>query len=367
MKTRKTLLIAIGYILTLTFYMSCNDLVTNDLVDNKESSRQKPPRSRLIHKEGNLITEINTIISNIPKAGENNYQAPTSKLLFTWDNIISYILNHDFQKAASLAVYLKYELVRFKDTSGVQDRIYYVLKSKGNNYWGTYVYYPNYCRPLVIQSPHPLKDSKTGEQGIHVFKETKAQFFCLAGTHRCNSLNNSLCDGKTSVCNGDPKNPEKYRISDMSHNVNTAFQKTTELLLSKYSSTYFIQLHGFERKTKEEDENVVVDDPYVILSNGTNITPNQDYLSIFKNQLLNEDNSLTFKTAHLDLDWTRLTGTRNKQGRLINNSSNPCNTFAVNTTGRFFHIEQEKYKLRNTVNGWNKIARALENTFSCED
>ena len=51
------------------------------------------------------------------------------------------------------------------------------------------------------------------------------------------------------------------------------------------------------------------------------------------------------------------------QGRLINNSSNHCNTSASSSTGRFIHIEQEKLKLRNDSNGWTKMSNALKSVF----
>ncbi len=77
-----------------------------------------------------------------------------------------------------------------------------------------------------------------------------------------------------------------------------------------------------------------------------------------------EDNTLTFKLAHKDLNWTRLIGFTNTQGRLINGSPDYCNTSATSTSGRFIHIEQEKYKLRNDETGWNKMSNALSNVFS---
>ena len=106
-------------------------------------------------------------------------------------------------------------------------------------------------------------------------------------------------------------------------------------------------------------------DPYLILSNGTVETPTLDYIPIFRDNLYNEDNVLTFKIAHIDTNWTRLRGFWNAQGRLINNSPDPCTTNATLTNGRFFHIEQERIRLRNDIAGWNKVANALKNTFTC--
>jgi hypothetical protein len=142
----------------------------------------------------------------------------------------------------------------------------------------------------------------------------------------------------------------------MAHSVSSIFQKTTEKLLNSFSNTFFIQLHGFAK---------LVTDPYVILSNGTQITPGLDYIVPLTNNLLIEDNTLTFKIAHIDLEWTRLRAFDNTQGRLINSSIDPCYSYATTTNGRFLSIEQERTKLRDDVTGWNKMANALINTFVC--
>ena len=131
---------------------------------------------------------------------------------------------------------------------------------------------------------------------------------------------------------------------------------TTDSLFRKHNNTHFIQLHGFTKLST---------DPYVILSNGTQLTPFLDYMSIFKTKLYDEDSLLTFKVAHVDLTWTRLRGFYNVQGRLINSSSDYCNSNATTTNGRFFHFEQEQTKLRDDETGWDKVANALINTFTC--
>jgi len=309
--------------------------------------------AQIITDSGNLFNEVSDFIANIPGSSGNEYSNPDNLQLDTWNNVISNLLNHNYTNAVANANSLGYDLIEFSDTTTTPDHIYYILKPNSSNHWGYYVFNPNYCRPLIIQSPHPKNDFNTGKQGIYVFKKTNALFYLLSGTHRCNSSQFSSCDGSTSVCTASNEN---YRISDLAHNDSTIFQKTTQILLNNYNDTYFIQLHGFAKRST---------DPYVILSNGTRITPTLDYIYTFKNNLYNEDTSLTFKIAHIDLSWTRLIGFTNTQGRLINRDIDVCNSNATNTNGRFIHIEQEKYKLRNTSVGWDKVANALNNTFSC--
>ncbi len=203
---------------------------------------------------------------------------------------------------------------------------------------------------LIIQAPHSKYDTNTGKQAVYCFKNTVAKALFINGTHRCNSNIFSSCSGTTSVCGSN----DSYRISDLAHNTNTMFQKTTENLFNTISNSVFVQLHGFGKKST---------DPYVILSNGTRKTPSADYATLIKDALLVEDNTLTFELAHINTSWTRLIGFTNTQGRMINNSSDYCNASATSTTGRFIHIEQEKSKLRGDENDWIKMSNALTNVF----
>mgnify|MGYP000005813254 FL=1 len=249
---------------------------------------------------------------------------------------------------------LGYQVTEFTDTSISPNQIFYILEKKtsSSNYWGTYVFSKTPTRNnLIIQAPHIKYDTNTGKQAIFCFKNTLARALFISGTHRCNSSSFSSCSGTTSTCGS---GSQSYKKSDLAHNVTTMFQKTTENLFTNISNSVFIQLHGFGKKSS---------DPYVIMSNGTRDTPATDYASLIKNKLLNEDSSLTFQIAHINKSWTRLIGFTNTQGRLINNSSNHCNTSASSSTGRFIHIEQEKLKLRNDSNGWTKMSNALKSVF----
>jgi hypothetical protein len=306
---------------------------------------------QLIQQDGRIYNQIVAEISSMPGDSGNHYSDPTLAELTNWNVAINNLLAGNYSLAASFANSLNYDLIELTDTFLTPNRIYYVLKNNGSNYWGTYVYYPNYERALVIQSPHAKNDANTGHQGAYVFRESKSMFYMLSGTHRCNSSVYAPCSGTTTGCSG---SSEPYRNSDMSHTVSSIFQKTTEIIATNYSATHFIQLHGFTKLSS---------DPYVILSNGTQVTPSPDYMSAFANNLYNEDTVLTFKIAHIDLSWTRLRGFWNTQSRMINFSTNACSNNATTSQGRFFHVEQERQRLRQTVSGWNKIANALINTF----
>lgn len=303
---------------------------------------------------GNIETYIGNIIDSSPGSGGDDYVVPTASELNIWNSVISFILGENLIEARSNADLLNYQVTEFTDNTITPIQIFYILEEKSNqfNYWGTYVFSKTPTRNnLIIQAPHVKYDTNTGKQAVYCFKNTVARSLLINGTHRCNSDSYSSCSGTTSVCG----TSDNYRMSDLAHTTISVFQKTTENLFNHISNSIFVQLHGFGKRTT---------DPSVIMSNGTRETPAVDYANLIKDALLVEDNTLTFKLAHIDQSWTRLIGFTNTQGRLINNSADYCNSSATSTSGRFVHIEQEKSKLRNDETGWAKMSNALANVFS---
>jgi hypothetical protein len=307
-------------------------------------------------RSGDLSTYVDSVISSMPGSGTNQYIIPTSSQGTKWESVISKIISRNYSDANKTASSLGYRVVLFTDVIA-PSRTYAVLEKKttASNYWGTYIFNSTAQRSnLVIQSPHPRYDTNTDKEGFYIFKNVSAYAFCLAGTHRCNSSTFSTCSGTTDACG----TTEAYRISDIAHEVSGMFQHTTKQILSAKPSGVFIQVHGFAKGSG---------DPDVILGNGTNSvpsSPNTDYLLNLKNNLYAVDNSLTFKVAHVDVSWTKLTGTTNTQGRYINGVSSPCNTAASTPNGRFLHMEQAYTGLRDNSTGWQKVATAIANTFA---
>jgi hypothetical protein len=307
-------------------------------------------------QSGDFIAHINTLISALPGASSNEYTDPTNTDTHTWELALQALDVGDFILANSHANAVEYDLVLYTDNGTQNEYLTLQKQANGTNFWGTYVFNANPCRSqLVIQSPHPKKDFNTGKEGAWVFHHIGARAFFLSGANRCNSTDASLCDGTTSVCLG---TSSPFQISDQAHNDQGFFQVSTSWMNEGIDSLYFIQFHGFSKDTA---------DPYVILSNGSYDSPtSHDYLFDVENELLLLDNTLSFKTAHLDIGWTRLVGRTNTQGRYLNSTNSPCDTYASTNTGRFLHIEQEKTKLRDDSVGWNKMRFALEQTFACD-
>ena len=123
-------------------------------------------RSLIIQKQGNLFSEIDSIIRVMPATDLNKYFEPSNPQLNTWENTLRLLLIGDYDSAADSACAVGYHLINFTDTSDILDRTYFVLETADTNYWGTYVYNPDFCRPLVIQAPHAKRDLNTGLEGI---------------------------------------------------------------------------------------------------------------------------------------------------------------------------------------------------------
>ncbi len=301
---------------------------------------------------GDIFSRISTTISNMPGDTGDDYSSPSAAQLNTFNLILNDLINGNYADADLKAATVDYDIIAFTETTITPNPTYYIIEktTAGSNYWGTYIYNPNPCRPgIVIQSPHSKKDFNTGKQGIHIFRKIEAEFFFLNGTSRCNHSSYSSCSGTTSSCGSS----ESFRISDLAHVDDAVFYGLTTYIFDNYTNPYFVQLHGFTKQAT---------DPYVILSNGTTKNPTVDPLPDLKNYLFNTDHSLTFKIGHID-NWTRLIGTTNTQGRYINSSTNICTSSATSASGRFLHLEQERTKLRNEISGWDKMANGLAHTF----
>jgi murein DD-endopeptidase MepM/ murein hydrolase activator NlpD len=311
-----------------------------------------------ISMTGSLATHIDSLIDAMPASAvgdQDKYQAPSSPNLMTWGNTITQIMQGNYSAAQDSAGTIGYQIVRFSDNTTSSSHIYYVLEKTfiGTNYWGTFAYNPSPLRgKLFIQSPHPLYDSNTGQQGIAIFMNVGAKSFFVSGTHRCNSTINTTCSGTTDVCGGN------YKISDQAHVVDGTLQKSTEILNAAIDQLIVIQAHGFGKDPA---------DPYVIMGNGKATAPTgTDYLVRVRDNLLALDGVLTSKVAHIDVDWTTLIGTTNTQGRLINGSSNPCNSAPSTANGRFLHIEQALDRLRNNSINRQKLSDAIAMTFAVD-
>ncbi|MFZ4619341.1 MAG: peptidoglycan DD-metalloendopeptidase family protein [Bacteroidota bacterium] len=316
------------------------------------------PVSAQVTMSGNIETHVDSLVDAMPTgaaADTNKYQVPSATALAAWGHCIEQIASGNYSAAQDTAATFSYRIVKFTHTSSSPNVVYYLLEktAAGTNYWGMFAYNPSPKRgKLFIQSPHPLYDSNTGQQGIMIFHNNGARAFYVSGTHRCNSTTNTTCDGTTDVCGGD------YKMSDQAHVVNGPLHQATVTMSTVISQMIVIQNHGFGKDTG---------DPDVIMGNGKTTAPTgTDYLDLVRDNLSSIDPTLVFKLAHVDTDWTTLTGTTNTQGRFINGSVNPCGTSPSSANGRFLHIEQALTGLRNSSTNRKKLSDAIAATFTAD-
>ena len=302
---------------------------------------------------GVLKTRVTAFINALPGSGTDEYVPPTASQIDSFQATILHLLSDDPTSAHGTAASYGYRVTVFTDTSFHPDRVHYIIEKQNLsvNYWGIFILSQMPERQnLFIQSPHPLFDYNTGLQGVIIYNTTSARALAIAGAHRCNSLDTSVCAGSTTVCTGDTT---AFSRSDQAHNTEDFFYAMTEVLQQQIPQLIVVQNHGFAKG---------VSDPHLIMSNGTKVTPITDYLSTLKTNLLAIDPTLTFKILHIDTTWSKLTGTTNVQGRLINGSIDPCTKSASTSQGRFLHIEQANTGLRDNETNMQKLADALAGT-----
>lgn len=310
--------------------------------------------AELQYESGNIDTYLRNLIDNVPGSGQDGYTAPVDAQLDLWEAVVGHMLNDQISEAVAKSAELNYQITEFTDNTLSPNQVFYVLAeydSAKTNYWGIYVFSATpESEDLILMAPHIKYDTNTGYEAAYSFRNNVAKALLLSSAHRCNSDTETECSGTTSACGSSGA----YRISDLAHNTDSAFQRTTEVIATSLPSKVFVQLHGFGKGDN---------DPDVIMSNGTDQIPDTDYASLIRDALSKEDASLTFKIAHIDTDWTRLRGFTNTQGRFINSSPDPCGTSATETSGRFIHIEQARPKLRQDASGWTKMSNALGTVF----
>tara|TARA_Y100001001_G_scaffold148421_1_gene157369 strand:- start:453 stop:1862 length:1410 start_codon:yes stop_codon:yes gene_type:complete len=326
----------------------------SELSETLEVSTTGTIAAELQFASGNIDSYLRKLIDSVPGSGQDGYTAPVDAQLDLWETVVGHMLNDQISEAVAKSAELNYQVTEFTDTTLSPNQVFYILaeyESAKTNYWGIYVFSaaPE-SEDLILMAPHIKYDTNTGYEAAYSFRNNVAKALLLSSAHRCNSDTETECSGTTSACGSSGA----YRISDLAHNTGSAFQRTTEVIATSLPSTVFVQLHGFGKGDN---------DPDVIMSNGTDQTPENDYASLIRDALLEEDASLTFKIAHIDTDWTRLRGFTNTQGRFINSSPDPCGTSATETSGRFIHIEQARPKLRQDASGWAKMSNALGNVF----
>lgn len=265
---------------------------------------------------------INVIKNDIIKENSEKFVEPSFKEKSTFNLIINSILKKGSIRGIERNLNsINYELIELKDKKLNKNYIILKEKTKNNKGLGTYIFDLNYKRNVILEVPHPVSDLETETQSFKIFQGIGARAIFIAGAHRCASKKESTCSGKTETCN----NSNRFKISDVGHNENTFFQEAHKITLEVKSIV--ISLHG------NNDEDV----PDILLSNGTEKKVSSKSLV---NRLRDElKTNVASCNSEKDKNYN-LCGTTNIQGRLSNNSKNPCTTNAKSSSDLFIHIEQ---------------------------
>ncbi len=311
----------------------------SEVTDTPEAIPPTIPTKRL-----DFVPWIEAIVAAFSGPGSEGFSVPTTADLNAFAILADAMLAEDWAGAQEAALAVNYELFQIQDTQAAGDLVYGAGPTSGNTDGrGWFFVRPKALaqRPLVIEAPHTVFDSRTGVLSAEIFRATRPRVLFLAGTHRCANGAESGCSGKTGVC-GTPSAP--YKESDMAHTPVAYFQifHQRAMLLASDPLTA-LQMHGFSSKDT---------DPEFTFSNGTTT----DVDSALSNTLaVALENKLTATTSgkpgnscNRDGNINRLCGTTNVQGRFTNgvDPAMVCTTAASKSADRFVHMELS-YDLRH--------------------
>ncbi len=275
------------------------------------------------------------ITLQMPREGSEGFQVPDTGVQSDWRGVVSQMLNGGCD-GIGLPISLSaiYLIRTFTDAGNGEDYcvLMEILDETGSGVvsrgWGTFITNATAGRELSIQISHPIADAATEDEGIGVFKGTRARSF-LAGTHRRANSTPSRCQGSAG-----------FLEADVAHNLENLFQPTVQELLGYYAARgqdfVALQFHGHAATSCPDLD--------VYLTYGLNVKPvaGEALLSLQANLLASHP---TWIVAVPDPDNPPCTlhGSLNVQGRLLNGvpAANCCTQAAATYSGKFIHIEQK--------------------------
>lgn len=270
------------------------------------------------------------------------YQPPNDNELGVFDNLVLALLNNDLATSRALAGSLDLELVQVMDSGGAGGSDLYCVRESLIRGRGFFCIDYAANSSLHLSVPHSLFDSNTNHQSIAVLRGTGARYLSVSTTHRCANASASSCSGTTSVCGASGP----YRVSDMAHNVDTFFQRFSNLVFEEDNNSINVQLHGCGASSCPANMNA--GDIVARLSVGTttDLADGEPVNRMRTSMQVTVDgliNGASVKSCSQAGETDRkLCGTTNTQGRYINGeTSDPCGTTATNFgNSRFLHVEQ---------------------------
>ena len=201
-------------------------------------------------------------------------------------------------------------------------------------------------RQLVVEAAHPLADADTDQESARVFSATRAEWYLIAGAHRCANAAVSGCDGTTAVCTPGMANP--YRESDTAHSAKTPFYGV-HAALSAATTAPFLQLHSNGQTC-----------PTALLSDCSGTFPEGGLTFTFGKALEEAGVTVGRCGAGFPTAACSLCGTDNVEARFNAGAADSC-TMQGTTYGRFVHLEQQPTLVSTT--GDQPLIDAVRATF----
>ncbi len=182
-------------------------------------------------------------------------------------------------------------------------------------------------RQLVIESAHPVADPDTDVESARIFTAVRAEWYLIAGAHRCANPTVSGCDGTTAVCTPGKQNP--YRESDAAHSTKTPFHGV-HMAISAATTAPFLQLHSNGETC-----------PTALLSDCSGTFPTTGFVVAFGKAMETAGITVGRCGSGFPTAACSLCGTENVQARANAGASDSC-TMGGSTYGRFIHLEQQQ-------------------------
>jgi hypothetical protein len=283
-----------------------------------------------------ILSQFRESTALMTARGSGAYKVPSNAQLATLKRSFDAFLKGDAAAAKSNAAAVGYTLCRgtgaeatlaFWQPPSMQGQAMVALRTGP-------------ARPVILETPHPFYDGGTVEEGAIVFRRTQARALISAGTHRCANAESAGCDGTTNACgNGLP-----YKISDMAHTAQSAFQVAHVALSEHFGDDWVLQLHGMAAAGASISDGTTL--PTTSVSPSARVA--QGLAKAFSGVTTCNAFGSFPKRNHM-------CGTSSTQGRHLNGSPEVCRTGVNETSGRFIHMEQSS-ALRGAP---EKVAEAL--------
>ena len=283
-------------------------------------------------------------IARFPDQNPPDFVAASAPEQDDFDAVLALAMNGDWEEAFSSGDALGYEVVEFLDT--VTGESFHLLRERfvpgevGFTGRGVFAFFSgNGVRnELVIEIPHPVFDSNTLEEGALALPEVRPRVLAIAGTHRNNHLDASLCDG--TFDGGD-----SFRVSDVAHHPDNFVHSAHIWLEANLPNMRTVQFHGF--CCPGGGTYAALSDDAVVTNGFDDVPGVSDFGRIWAERI----DAQGFLADGVDLstvaifgeDTGLLGGTNNLQGRITNGvaAGAACDTAALGSSARFHQLEQD--------------------------